>query len=321
MPECDSRTGHAGASPVCRLCRAPEMLFRGTKVGRFLRREFSFHTCRLCSFTQVEPVADFALYDDAYYAGRGPDPLVNYEQEYRNYAATPRLHEYSDLRGLAAAHLARGGRGNKVRWLDYGCGSGGLLKYLRDAGHLQVCGGRDVPLEIVGHDVGSYAERLRCEDGLDILDEEHLCLQAAGSFDIITCIEVVEHLPDPRAAVELLSRLLRPGGLLLLSTGNLDSPLARWQGLQFAYCIPEIHISLFTPRALTTLYESVGLVPLQLRYDGSLRFRALKNLPRLPLGHLLAPLAGSLIVRRTLDFLFGVSAMPCAVKPDQALSY
>jgi 2-polyprenyl-3-methyl-5-hydroxy-6-metoxy-1,4-benzoquinol methylase len=61
-------------------------------------------------------------------------------------------------------------------------------------------------------------------------------------------IEVIEHLPDPSAAIALISRLLKPGGLLLLTTGNLDSPVARRQGIHYRYCAPEIHVSLFNPR-------------------------------------------------------------------------
>ncbi|CAN5745339.1 class I SAM-dependent methyltransferase [soil metagenome] len=302
---------------TCRLCGAAAPVFRGWKTGKFVPRDFQFFTCRLCDFTQVEPVTDFTIYNDAYYAGRGPDPLVNYEEEYQNYAGTPRRFEFSDLRRIAVSHLTQASRQTTVRWLDYGCGAGGLLKFLRDEGPLEISGNR-TRFEVTGYDVGSYADLLRARDGFRILDEAELQAEQPDSYDIISCIEVVEHLTQPRAAVELLARLLRPGGLLLLTTGNMAAPLARWQGIGFAYCMPEIHISLFTPRALSRLYQSVGLIPRQVRFDGALRFRLLKNFPRLPLGRLLAPLASVAAARRVLDYVFGVSAMPCAVKPSPA---
>jgi len=72
----------------------------------------------------------------------------------------------------------------------------------------------------------------------------------SGTFDVISCIEVIEHIPEPRPTLELLARLLAPDGLLLLSTGNLRSPLARALGIAFPYCVPEIHVSYFGSASL-----------------------------------------------------------------------
>src|SRR5690606_17093105 len=49
---------------------------------------------------------------------------------------------------------------------------------------------------------------------------ESLAEEAAGRFDAVTCMEMLEHVPDPAAVVEACARLLKPGGRLFLSTLN-----------------------------------------------------------------------------------------------------
>ena len=215
-------------APVCRACGSLRTRLRGTRRGRTRPTEFSFHDCTDCGLLFVEPFAGFELYDDAYYRGQGPDPFVDYETEYRDWRATDRRLELADLHRLAADHLRGDARPGPVRWLDFGCGAGALLKYLRDQGTIA---GR--PLELAGHDVGSYANLLRDRDGFRILGLEQLAEEAPGTYDVISMIEVIEHLPAPLPPVETIARLLRPGGLLLLTTGNLDCPVARRQGLNF----------------------------------------------------------------------------------------
>jgi 2-polyprenyl-3-methyl-5-hydroxy-6-metoxy-1,4-benzoquinol methylase len=312
----------SASEPPCRLCGSPRVVHWGDKRGR-ARADvtFAFHRCLACDFRFVEPVTGPEIYNDDYYEGRGVDPLVDYATEYRDYAATPRIEEFRGLTDLVAAKLSRrisrdprAPLPSTVEWLDFGCGAGGLLKWLRDSGALSVAG-RSIPLAPCGSDVGVYADRLRERDGFRILDERQLAALPDAQFDVISLIEVIEHVERPAEVLALCSRLLRPGGLLLLTTGNLASPLARWQGVGFAYCIPEIHISLWTPRSLELAYDRVGLAPLRVRCDGSIRFKIRKNLAR---AQALAPF-GFLWLSRpmvaALDWLFGASRMPMAVKP------
>lgn len=310
------------SGPVCRSCGSSRVKHVGRKRGEFLPREFDFHRCQDCTLLFVEPFSGFEIYDDAYYRGQGADPYVDYAAEYQDYRRTDRVLEFDDMARLATDFFRHPTQSNPptspsptsptqpIAWLDFGCGAGGFLKYLRSRGAFL---GR--PLELTGHDVGSYADLLRTVDGFRILDLAGLAAEPSQRYDVISMIEVIEHLPDPAAALTIIARLLKPGGLLLLTTGNLDCRMARRQGIQFRYCVPEIHVSLFNPRALNRLYERVGLTPRRVTYRGVVIFKVVKSLRHQRRARHLARLA----LRfppfvRLVDGLYGVSAMPCAVK-------
>jgi 2-polyprenyl-3-methyl-5-hydroxy-6-metoxy-1,4-benzoquinol methylase len=314
------------AAPIrCHACGSVRTTLRGTKPGEFIRTEFSFHQCRDCELLFVEPFSGFEIYNDAYYRGAGPDPFVDYETEYRDYRRTDRALEFADLFRLAEKHFSPSPKSpassqsstssqssaSSLAWLDFGCGAGGFLKFLRER---TTFAGR--PLELTGHDVGSYAELLKATDGFRILDFDQITREPTARFDIISMIEVIEHIPEPASALALVSRLLKPGGLLLLTTGNLDSPVARRHGIHYRYCAPEIHVSLFNPRCLARLYRAHGLEPLPVRYDGAVVFKVVKSLRHRPILRTVANLALKFPpFVQLVDWLYGVSAMPCAVKP------
>jgi SAM-dependent methyltransferase len=306
--------GKAGPPKACRCCGSASLTLRGSKASRYFDQTFEFWHCSACDYLFVEPFWGYAVYDEAYYRGEGPDPFVDYESEYRDYRRTDRMLEFGDLERVAASHVAGALPEGPVDWLDFGCGAGGLLKYLADRKELRA-GARRWPVRVTGSDVGVYADRLRREDGFRILGLDDLAAEPAARYDIISLIEVVEHIEYPDPVFALMARLLRPGGLLLLTTGNISSFAARAQGLDYGYVMPEVHVGYFTPPALETIYARHGLVPVRFRYDGVVRFKVVKTL-RTPGRQRLARQAFRVpLVVRAIDALFGTSRMPCAVKP------
>jgi 2-polyprenyl-3-methyl-5-hydroxy-6-metoxy-1,4-benzoquinol methylase len=306
------------AATKCRLCGHRRLTLVGTKVGRYRAASFRFYRCQCCSFVFVSPVLGSEIYDEAYYRGDGADRFVDYEREYRDYRQTPRIFELQDLVSIAEKHFAEGRHAlpEKVAWLDFGCGAGALLKFLRDKKVLEA-GSLRPQLLISGFDVGSYAERLAHNDGFKIWASEELENLPAESFEVVSCIEVVEHLEEPFPVLRLLARLLRPSGLFLLTTGNMGCPLARLLGLRFPYCTPEIHVSYFNPKLLKRVYQQVGLVPRKIHFSGVLRFKMIKNLPRFVPARVGREISKLGLLRNLFDCLYGVSAMPCGTKPEK----
>jgi len=101
--------------------------------------------------------------------------------------------------------------------LDVGCGGGLLTESLARAG-----------AEVTGIDLApgmiEVARLHSAESGLAIdyrvASAEQLTQESPGRFAVVTCMEMLEHVPDPAAIVATLARLLSPGGSLFVSTLN-----------------------------------------------------------------------------------------------------
>ena len=97
--------------------------------------------------------------------------------------------------------------------LDVGCGAGLLTEPLARLGAR--ASGIDASPELI--DVARWHAAAM---GLDIDYRAGDVQELEGRFDLITCMEVIEHVADPAAFVQALARRLAPGGLLVLSTPN-----------------------------------------------------------------------------------------------------
>jgi len=124
------------------------------------------------------------------------------------------LHQINDLRlAYVAEHAPLAG----ARVLDVGCG-GGLMSEAMAARGAHV-----VAIDLGGDTLGA-ARRHAGERGLAIdyrcVAVEQVAAESPASFDIVTCLEMLEHVPDPAAVVTACAAALRPGGAAFFSTIN-----------------------------------------------------------------------------------------------------
>ena len=124
------------------------------------------------------------------------------------------LHDINPLR-LDYIDGAAGLRGKNV--LDVGCG-GGIL-----AESMAARGARVTGIDLAGEPL-KVAQLHLVESGLQVdyrlVAPEMLAREAPGSFDLVTCMELLEHVPDPAVTVEACATLAQSGGRLFFSTIN-----------------------------------------------------------------------------------------------------
>ena len=158
--------------------------------------------------------------------------------------------------------------GSGRRALEIGCGYGYVSQLIAEYGY-----------DVLGTDISVHAiDRARQESGgprVDFAVWDAGEATMAGQFDLIVALEVIEHLPEPEAALSSWAALLAPGGALLCTTPNRYGPLSR-------YWRDPTHINVRSQRAWKRAFRdvrdwqrlsigAVQFVPLTWHLDGVLR--------------------------------------------------
>ena len=106
-------------------------------------------------------------------------------------------------------------KGLKV--LDVGCGGGLLAEALNSKG-AQV-----TAIDVTEANIGVaqlHAKKMQVNIDYRLITAEDLAKQSSENFDVVSCLEVIEHVPDPGQLIKACSDLLKPNGQMFLSTLN-----------------------------------------------------------------------------------------------------
>ena len=153
-------------------------------------------------------------------------------------------------------------QGKKV--IDIGCGGGILAESMARRGAI-----------VTGIDMGetplSVAQMHALESQVSVdyrqISAENIALEAAGQFDVVTCMEMLEHVPDPTSVIAACSALAKPGGHVFFSTisRNLKAYLLAVIGAEYILqMLPKgthDYAKFIKPSELSRWAKSVGLEP------------------------------------------------------------
>jgi SAM-dependent methyltransferase len=207
----------------------------------YLAHGFPHVTCSACGTLFVSPLPSADVVQATYLR---PDYHPSSDDTFARMASEghARAHAVAEL-------LERPVMGARV--VEVGCGYGYFLDAAREQG-----------MRTVGVDPARSAARAR-ERGHEVhatwLEE----FEPSAMFDALALFEVLEHLPEPFAALVHMREWLAPGAVLALSTPSYSGAPARLLGRKFPLVTPPDHLELFTKRGLAELLDRAGFEPVR----------------------------------------------------------
>jgi len=220
---------------LCAACnRATPQVLQFRKNGCDILR------CKVCGLGRAE--------------GSNFDPTTYYTAD---YFSGGRADGYSDYRGTEPVlrhefagtvdYIRKFRGGGKL--LELGCAYG---FFLQEASRY---------FEAVGIELAEDAAAHCRRAGLNVLQgvADEANLDRIGCVDVIVLLDVIEHLAQPQETLGLCSRHLNPGGVIVITTGDFGSAVAKLSGPNWRLMTPPQHLWYFTPDSMRRLSVGLGL--------------------------------------------------------------
>lgn len=206
--------------------------------GSFKYDSFEYVQCCGCSLVYQNPQPD----DEAVRALYSSDYFDYEEENHENFFELAKL----GLKDINFDELTKGFEGKKL--LDIGCATGLLLNHLKGKGWdgegIEIC--------------AESAKYAREKFGITIHERpiEELALDSE-SFDVIHLAHLIEHVRDPKQTMDEIYRLLKPGGLMVLTTPNVGGLAVQVHGRNWRSAF-EQHLFLFSKKTISQLCRNSG---------------------------------------------------------------
>lgn len=226
----------ARSSSPCPSCLGTAQAEWGEKNGYRLVR------CKACGLIFVSPMPrDSAeLYSEGYFSGGKEFGYVEYDRDKEPMRRTFETY---------LAHMEKT-LGKKGRLLDIGCATGYFMEVARRSGW-----------EAEGVDISEHASRVGRAKGLTIYTGAMPPKDLRDSYDAITLLDVIEHVQDPKAVIAQCGRLLREGGIIVVTTPDSGTIWARLLGPRWHLVVPPEHLVLFNRKNFVEMLARAGFEP------------------------------------------------------------
>ena len=224
----------------CYNCGTSDSVDFATENGYILRK------CTQCGLLYVNPRPDVAEIEQAHKLG---------EHKGAKKLGTTGYYDFSKISAYLRTLQDLFGDGNELRgkrWLDIGCGYGEFMSALKKFSRNQ--------LDVIGVEPNEHKTAAARRQGLNAsyfdLD------QHSETYDFISLLNVYSHLPNPPAALADWRHLLKPGGALLLETG--DTAHMSPESHPTPYYLPD-HLSFASESIVRGVLEKAGFEVLAVR--------------------------------------------------------
>ncbi len=230
---------------ACNLCNSNNVkhLYHITNS----KPEFNVSKCQNCGLIFQNPrfsdtqISDF--YKEEYYTGKTDYTYVDERVNFKHSAYV------WDKRIKTLLKYLKTDKNQAMRFLDIGCSFGGFLKRAQNSG-----------FKTYGIDISDYSTAYaRDELGLKnvVCGEFSAGMYEENFFDIVTMVEVIEHVKNPKKIIDGIYKVLKPGGIALIQTANMDGRQAKKAGKDYHYFLPG-HLFYFSKKTLCKYLKDSG---------------------------------------------------------------
>lgn len=246
----------------------------------FNKNDFRIKRCPKCNLLAVENIPeDLApYYREGYFTGDASlDGYMDYEYE-------KEVGKKSYEKILDKIEKLSGKKG-KINLFEVGCATGSFLNQALKRGW-----------GVAGMDISEYAAKEAANKGLCVTSEtlEDFDIEKhKGIYDVVCMFDVIEHVRHPDKDLEIIYKILAPGGIFVCLTPDAGSFYARFLGRKWHAFVPPQHLFYFSNSNLSSLLRKAGLKVIYSRHHGKnfnlpYIFRALYSWQKLKIWYWLA---------------------------------